>query len=539
MEILSPAELLQKLHSYLLSENKERCLEFFRKHSQQNQYQTFLNMMERFTISAYFLDEYIVVFAVSQEHGTQLFVIGLDDNYNFFCHNLPEESVANLNPDNLSVESIKNEMGFDYHLWEVAELKQLPRARIRLQGDIVITIEKIFKNDGELYLYMYKTALENFLNTYWSRLSPLLVSVIRTKLKQIENMNTDVEEFLKMIHDSLLDLSPLALARILGEIKSILPLYISRVPTQKYGWSAKYYYVDEIVRIIDAYIRDTIKEMCDLENILNIQIGNHRIKVIGINEWDLMDIFRNNNRPIRDRIRIFVLRPHLVSAVHDEHKSVSLSIPRCIISVSTLRTGRFQVLRHQRITLTADRHLRFKIVVIDLCNVNPRRILHNDFIQVSRGYLNLFGTEFFVCRDIANVNSLSVLYELLIWYMRPGLIDNEVRNLYYHGSRICVIIVDTSNRDIMRELPKYIEEFWKNSGGTWPIVILGYRRNRKRDALISLDSLQKYADRLSEHTLVRSMFVEFNGKRRALRDSITECVENMIKIILRRAHVSS
>jgi len=485
------------------------------------------------------LDEYIVVFAVSQEHGTQLFVIGLDDNYNFFCHNLPEESVANLNPDNLSVESIKNEMGFDYHLWEVAELKQLPRARIRLQGDIVITIEKIFKNDGELYLYMYKTALENFLNTYWSRLSPLLVSVIRTKLKQIENMNTDVEEFLKMIHDSLLDLSPLALARILGEIKSILPLYISRVPTQKYGWSAKYYYVDEIVRIIDAYIRDTIKEMCDLENILNIQIGNHRIKVIGINEWDLMDIFRNNNRPIRDRIRIFVLRPHLVSAVHDEHKSVSLSIPRCIISVSTLRTGRFQVLRHQRITLTADRHLRFKIVVIDLCNVNPRRILHNDFIQVSRGYLNLFGTEFFVCRDIANVNSLSVLYELLIWYMRPGLIDNEVRNLYYHGSRICVIIVDTSNRDIMRELPKYIEEFWKNSGGTWPIVILGYRRNRKRDALISLDSLQKYADRLSEHTLVRSMFVEFNGKRRALRDSITECVENMIKIILRRAHVSS
>lgn len=526
IRLLAPNEMLRLLYMYLVRGKRRESKYVFRKFSQPNQFRTFMNMLNAPDIKAYHVGEYIVVFTKDRIFRRHVFVIGLDDNYSFFCHNLPMRSAFRLNPSKLSPRMIRNEMGFDYHIWEISEMRNIPNARIRLQGDIVVTIERTFKTDEELYFYLYTMALKNFLNRYMSNNIFPLASIIKKVLSQ--NRSTTVYEFWDRVQDYLFDLDIPALSRISEKLKSILSTYSIRTPSMILSmFNTKGYHIDEIIRILDTYLRDIITDICNSERILNIRIGNHRIKIIGVNESDLARPLIDT-RPLisRNRLRIYVLRPHVMSAFHDEHRHVSLDIPRCIMTLSTLRTGPFHVAR-RRLTppLTTSYTIihRVKVVIIDFCGIHPSKIIPN-FDRRWYGHLETLGATFGAYRELVSTPYATIQYEFWMWYTKTNTRHDHVIPLYCRGARAFVIIVDMSNTDTILMLLEHLRNLGiLNFMMRALVIIAGCRANCRNNAnCVSSDALHKVMRELSRITIFPPRFFKFDD----------DCSEQVISILI-------
>jgi len=530
----APEELLAILYEYLRRGDEERAIELFRKHSQENQFETFLNMVNTSKYEVYDVGEYIVVLAEIPNRGNHVFVIGLDDNYNFFCHNLPEESASRILPGAMTASTIRNEMGFDYHVWEISEMGRLPRARIRIQGDVVITIEEIFQSEDELLFYLYTTILEALFRVsrgvFLHPLPPIILRTIR-----VANCKT-IEDMHRILRRGLTKLSELTLHRILKEISKILPKYVPKNdPRYIYGCYDRDACIDLILQIIDSYVRDAIRDICESERILNIHLGNHQIKIIGVLERNIRDTIGGNWDLPQDRIRIYVLRPHVIVALHDEHKSASLEVPMCILSVSSLRVGPLQVTRHRRVRIRSEAIMRLKVAVVDLCGVDPRMILPIESFFGFRGYMDTVGSDIFVRREVINVDSLRILLELAIFYMRPDPRFEKVIPLLYRGARICAFIIDPCDKDAIKKLSKQINLFWISTRGSWPIVIAEYKSEEEADLRSkTFETLDRYIKSVSRRTVAPSRYIWIRRQdRNILMNTIRECISDIIRHYIR------
>lgn len=150
----SPEELLDRLYTYLSRGKIDFAVRVFRDNSSSNQLSVFLRAVKSDKIRTIRTADYIVLLSNVRDHGLQSFVIGLDENYKFFCHNLPRDATRYIlrcgNIDDLAVRKF---MGFDFHAWET-NYQSLENTRIRLQGDLVIKVEKIFGSFQDLKAFI-------------------------------------------------------------------------------------------------------------------------------------------------------------------------------------------------------------------------------------------------------------------------------------------------------------------------------------------------------------------------------------------------
>ncbi len=312
---ISPEERLDLLYRLLLSKDPN-AITLFMLHSQPNQFLTFLQSApfhRKTRISKN--DEYIVICSkVGPEDLSSIFIIGLDDNYNFFCHRLPETNVDIDNID-LSLVNIRSMLGFDYHSWEISSEKYAPGITVRVQGDIIFRFIDVFRNETEFFLTL--------LLYRFRRIYPGIINIL--------NSISDIKKRIRYVSERITDLSSgnisigleYALGRYFELIKDYIPHQVK--PTKK------------ILRILQAN-----------ENRVRILLGNHRINIIGvlINSLDpeLWSLFRVQDIGDTNRT-IVVLRPHYATAYHDEHKTTSIFVPMSIIRIDTLNTSNLQVRR--------------------------------------------------------------------------------------------------------------------------------------------------------------------------------------------------
>ena len=329
MDTLSPEEMLRELFQCLLNRKMGRCRRLFLKNSHINQYRSFEFVLRSRSVDPYLVDEYIVVFVDGELWGSQIFVIGLDDNYRFFCHNLPSSALNILKPSSLSAEAIRDCMGFDYHLWEIRGLEFPPIGRIRIQGDIVVDIVQIFHSEEELLITIYKSLLHKlFIEGHITTLH----SICR---KIVEKDYSSVDELLEGLYDEVYRRDPLSVYEAIISLQGIMDKQMNTSKSVGYGGIDHAWEVIEIVRM---YAERFLGNLCASESILNITIGRHRLRVLGVNEREFIDVFNWIKQPYRS-FRVLVLRPHEIIATHDEHGTATLKLPRCLIDITILNLG--------------------------------------------------------------------------------------------------------------------------------------------------------------------------------------------------------
>jgi len=477
----------------------------------------------------YDLEEYLVVITETSRHGRQAFVIGLDDNYNLFCHNLPQETIWDIDPRNLTIKSVRDMMGFDLHSWEISDT-EIPRGlRIRLQGDLVIRVEEKFADEDELFAYLYLMGLEKLLESYRERLSSIFIKCLKNAISQ--KKTSSYESTLSHIRRALYSLDIDTLRQSFNDIRSITGSQDSWRIEHKKG-----FYVDAITHIIDRLVTNIIREICSLERILNIVIGNHRVRIIGVDERDVLNMFHSVHAS-RDFLRIYVLRPHTIVALHDEHKSVFMDIPRGIITISTLRTGPLQVVRWRRITPEGQLLVRIKVVVVAPPEIEPWRILPKDFRPANARRFTSIGAEFYMYRDSLRVDSINLMYDLVIWYINTSDVFSNVRDLYYRGARMGIIIVNLVDKESIVNLKEYTMTFWKNVGAPWPVIVVGYKPYwYLGEEPESSKYCWEYVKKISQYTILPSRYIEIReSNKNILRNIIIEYVRQLISNVYLRA----
>ncbi|GEM_PF-4104261 len=521
--LISPLELLGKLFEYLSRGDSRRCVELFARNSSSNQLRTFLNIFRADQIKIHNVGEYVVVFTETRNHGKYIFVIGLDDNYRFFCHNLPEDSVGRLDPNNLSVEAIRREMGFEYHIWEVAEQGFMPRTRIRVQGDVVIGVEEVFENEDLLYAHLYKHVMFLLLRRRGLRPNISIVSELRRRLK-IESLGTP-EEVLEYLKEYVLELKGNDLARMLGLLR--------RISAVSPGiWSDKSdlnLLIDEMLRSIDKQVRRILEIIFDLEAILNLRLGNHIIKIIGVNEWDIIRITKSEEPPPRNFVRVYVLRPHRVLVLHDEHGATSFDIPRSVIRIQTLRTGPLQITRHQ--TTRSRAFLQMKITIVDLCDIDPIMIMPRGFITSWRNYLEILGVQPYVYSHEVDVNNKRILCRVNIWFIKPRLIPDVVYRTYLKGALLGAFIIDLTDRWAVDKLRRHMAYFWANTSYGNSIIVVGYKpKHGGRNYSRTVSKIKDLIDEFSQRLGISIVFIEIeHGKRKIFRDVLIDVIEKITR----------
>lgn len=289
---------------------KDPCaLELFQRLSGLNQFLTFLQTAPFHSRTKVVrVGEYILIETKTGEGG--IFVIGLDENYNFFCHRLPEGIMVDT--QDISEREIRRLMGFDFHSWEMRRRNYYPGVRVRLQGDIVVSFIETFMNDVEFFLY---TAIRMVIPSMYIDWNDRLYRHARDLIKILARRG---------YYDT----------ELLGEL-------LDRLMRYRYGKNGLRKLEERILKIVDRLVSD--------ERIYRIRIGNHIVKLIGTH-LDPMEYRLVDTTPERDlwlmSNRIFVvLRPHVITAYHDEHRTTSMWVPISIIEIDTLRSSIYQVRR--------------------------------------------------------------------------------------------------------------------------------------------------------------------------------------------------
>jgi len=309
---LSPEERLNIFARWLVRRDP-RALEIFSMFSGPNQLLTFLQSAPfRSTNEIARIGEYVVIKCEDLSNDS-VFVIGLDENYMFFCHRLPLRG-SEINLEILTERDIRNLMGFDYHCWEMAPSLFRDGIRVRFQGDVVLNFLRVFSCEEELYLYLILDVFFEVANISIS-LPQRVILEIRRRMKALINRitgpNGDDIDVLK---------------ELLKGIYVVPQIHCSAIRSKTIS---------------------IIKNIHHLEHRLNIVIGNHRIQILGVRGIDVIRSFNIRDPNLDDRRSVLVLRPHEIIALHDEHKVARLQIPRSVIRIETLESSTLQVTRER------------------------------------------------------------------------------------------------------------------------------------------------------------------------------------------------
>lgn len=180
----------------------------------------------------------------------------------------------------------------------------------------------------------------------------------------------------------------------------------------------------------------------------------------------------------------------------------------------------------------SSRVIRIKLVLIGEGAVGKTSIARAYLGQTfAHGYKATVGADFYVKRDIIEDPVLGkVQTEFLIWDLAGQPQFSQVRPLYYRGARAAIAVFDLTRKETFYALPNWINEFWKNAGGAWPLILVGNKADlRGKKPCLPYEYGKAYAERLSRVLGVEVPYVETSA---LTNYNITEAFHKLVITLL-------
>ncbi|NIQ05004.1 MAG: GTP-binding protein [Candidatus Korarchaeota archaeon] len=159
--------------------------------------------------------------------------------------------------------------------------------------------------------------------------------------------------------------------------------------------------------------------------------------------------------------------------------------------------------------------IKIKVVLIGEGGVGKtsiaRRYLEKGYKEE---YLRTVGANFYTKKIAYDLEIGKTPIQWLIWDLAGQPTFDEVRGMYYRKAKAALVVYDISRPETYYNLPNWISEFWENSSGQYPLVLVANKidlRGTDREE-IPRSSGAKYARILSQHTGYNIPFVETSAK---------------------------
>lgn len=186
--------------------------------------------------------------------------------------------------------------------------------------------------------------------------------------------------------------------------------------------------------------------------------------------------------------------------------------------------------------LSRAKLVRFKVVLIGDGGVGKtsiaRRYLGEGF---THEYIKTIGANFYVKRTVYSDHRFGkILIEWNIWDLAGQPSFDQVRPLYYKGAKAALVVFDITNPRSYYNIPRWINELWKNAGGVLPFVLIGNKIDLRSKYPNSLppEAGLKYAKQVSQPVGVEIPYLETSAKT---GENINEAFEYLAKVILEYA----
>ena len=190
----------------------------------------------------------------------------------------------------------------------------------------------------------------------------------------------------------------------------------------------------------------------------------------------------------------------------------------------------------------ADRNLRkirVKIVLVGDGGVGKTSIARRYLGEAFRGeYKKTIGAEFYVKKNIYHDDELGdIQIEWLIWDLAGQPTFDQVRPLYYRGAKASLVVFDITRPETYYNVPKWINEFWKHSGGVFPFVLVGNKvdlRDAFADSAVPSRVGFEYARVTSKYVGVQIPYIETSAKT---GENIEQAFDFLARVIIEYSKV--
>lgn len=188
---------------------------------------------------------------------------------------------------------------------------------------------------------------------------------------------------------------------------------------------------------------------------------------------------------------------------------------------------------------TVQAHIKAKVVIIGDEAVGKtsiaRRYIGDIFLT---GYKATIGADFYVKRSSYNIESIGqCTFEWVIFDMSGQQQFEVIRPIYYSNAKAALVVFDLSRSETFRSIPRWIQEFWRYTGGINPLIIIGNKVDlRKTMNCIPYEYGVDYANKLSRIIGAPVVYIETSAKDGTNIEKAFELLaDTIIKFSLRKA----
>lgn len=176
--------------------------------------------------------------------------------------------------------------------------------------------------------------------------------------------------------------------------------------------------------------------------------------------------------------------------------------------------------------------IRLKTVIIGDGGVGKTSILKRYLAEgFEKDYIKTVGANFYSTEGNYSVDGEKTPIQWVLWDLGGQPTFNEVRSMYYQGAKAAILVFDISRPETYHNLPNWLNEFWENAGGKYPVALVANKIDLRGncDEEVSKSMGQKYVQELSEYTGYQVPYVETSAKEDL---NIDKLFERLVKVVL-------
>ena len=129
-------------------------------------------------------------------------------------------------------------------------------------------------------------------------------------------------------------------------------------------------------------------------------------------------------------------------------------------------------------------------------------------------YKSTIGADFYVMKDEYTFDRIGkYTFYWIIWDLAGQKYFNVVRPIYYNKARAAIVVFDVCRPETFRAVPQWIAEFWRYSGGKYPLILVGNKIDlREHYNCLPPDAGLRYSKQLTQALRMPIPYVETSAK---------------------------
>lgn len=143
----------------------------------------------------------------------------------------------------------------------------------------------------------------------------------------------------------------------------------------------------------------------------------------------------------------------------------------------------------------------------------------------------------FAAKDMVishNGRDYNVVFQ--IWDIAGQKRFQEIRSRFYLGSNAGICVFDITSQDSFQNIPKWLDELWKNNGARppyIPIIILGNKSDLRDRHSVPIKKAEEYCEALSAKTEKLGYKVHYMETSALNGENIEEAFQKIGKLVLK------